>query len=87
INFFGGFDATFNYNLALLFEYDAALNDDRGDYPDITGKGRGYLNMSIKWLFARNLELEFILKDLLVNRRGEGVTFQRGVRMMYIDNF
>lgn len=91
INFFGGFDATFNYNLALLFEYDAALNDDRSTYPDgsaayYSGKGRGYLNMSIKWLFAENLELEVMLKDLLVNRR-EADTFAREVRMTYIDHF
>jgi len=86
INFFGGFDATFNYNLALLLEYDAALNDDRGESRDITGKGRGYLNTSIKWLFAPDLELEFILKDLLVNRR-DSETITRGIRIIYIDRF
>jgi hypothetical protein len=86
VNIFGGFDATFNYNLALLLEYDAALNDDRGEYPEISGKGRGYLNLSIKWLFAEDLELEVILKDLLVNRR-DSDTFSRGIRMVYIDSF
>jgi hypothetical protein len=85
-NFFGGFDATFNYNMALLLEYDAALNDDRGEYPEISGKGRGYLNASIKWLFAQNLELEVLVKDMLVNRR-ESTTVTREVRMMYIDHF
>lgn len=83
---FAGFDATFNYNLALLFEYDAALNDDRGETPEISGKGRGYLNLSVKWLFAENLELELLLKDLLVNRR-ESSTMTREVRMLYIDQF
>ncbi len=88
INFFGGVDATFNYNLALLFEYDAALNDDRGAAAAVSGRGRGYLNMSIKWLFAENLELEVLLKDLLVNRRPPtSSTFTREVRMMYIDHF
>lgn len=93
INVFGGFDATFKYNLALAMEYDAALNDDRSALPDsaktaypFAGKGRGYLNMSIKWLFAENLELEVILKDLLVNRR-ESDTFTRELRITYIDNF
>ncbi len=93
INVFGGFDATFKYNLALMMEYDAALNDDRSTLPDsaetsygFAGKGRGYLNMSIKWLFAENLELEVILKDLLVNRR-ESDTFTRELRITYIDNF
>ncbi len=85
LDFFGGFDATFNYNLALLLEYDAGLNDDRGGYP-ISGKGRGYLNMSIKWLFAENLEIEIILNDLLVNRK-EADTFGRGMRIIYVDRF
>jgi hypothetical protein len=91
LNGFFGFDATFNYNLALLAEYDLALNDDRSAYPDGTpayysGKGRGYFNTSIKWLFAQNLQIEIILKDLLVNRR-EADTFTREVRMTYIDHF
>jgi len=86
VDLFGGFDATFNYNLALLMEYDAGLNDDRGEFPKVSGKGRGYLNLSIKWLFAENLELEILLKDLLVNRR-ESATLTREVRMMYIDHF
>ncbi|UCC45251.1 MAG: YjbH domain-containing protein [Candidatus Zixiibacteriota bacterium] len=87
---FGGFDATFDYNLALVFEYDAAINDDSEAATPLSGKGRGYLNMSVKWLFAENLELEFVLKDLLVNRRaapGESNTFSREVRMTYIDAF
>ena len=86
INFFCGFDATFNYNLAILAEYDAALNDNKGDTDHVTGKGRGYLNFSIKWLFAQNLELELLLKDLLINR-WESTALTREVRMMYIDSF
>ena len=86
VNFFAGFDATFDYNMALLLEYDAALNDDRGEYPEVSGKGRGYLNFSIKWLFTENLEIEFLVKDLLTNRR-EADTVTREVRMMYIESF
>ncbi|MBI5265934.1 MAG: YjbH domain-containing protein [candidate division Zixibacteria bacterium] len=91
VNFFVGMDATFDYNLALLLEYDFALNDNSGEQAaaagyQISGKGRGYLGFSIKWLFTRNLELEFIAKDLLTNRR-ESETFTREVRMTYLDNF
>lgn len=91
INFFAGFDATFRYNLAFYAEYDAAINDNKSTLPDgsrneFTGKGRGYLNISIKWLFTENLELEFILKDLLVNRR-ESDTITREIRIIYIDSF
>jgi hypothetical protein len=92
VNFFVGFDATFKYNLAMLLEWDAALNDDRstlpnGDKYDFSGKGRGYLNLSVKWLFTEHLEIEALLKDLLVNRKGDGVTFIRGLKLTYIDTF
>jgi hypothetical protein len=91
LNFFLGFDATFKYNLALLLEWDAALNDDRSKLPsgekyDFAGKGRGYLNMSIKWLFTENLEIEVLLKDLTENRRDTDY-FIREIRLTYIDKF
>ena len=82
---FLGFDATFNYNMAFLVEYDFAINDNKSQ-PSLSGKGRGYLNFSIKWLFTDNLEIELIGKDLLVNRR-EADTFAREIRLTYIDSF
>ena len=91
INLFAGIDATFNYNVAFLMEYDFALNDNGSTLPTgednaFGGKGRGYLNLSVKWLFTENLEIEFILKDLLINRR-ESDTFGRELRMTYIESF
>jgi hypothetical protein len=91
INAFGGFDATFQYNLAFVVEYDGALNDNKSTIPggannDFGGKGRGYLNTSLRWLFTDNLELELMLKDLLINRR-ESSTFTREIRITYIENF
>lgn len=91
LNFFVGLDATFRYNLALMLEWDAALNDDRSTLPDGTryefgGKGRGYLNASVKWLFTERLEIELLLKDLFVNRR-ESDTFTRELRITYVDHF
>lgn len=91
IDFFGGIDATFNYNLALLLEYDVGINDDRANLPNgqpnyFGGKGRGYLNMSVKWLFAENLEIEALLKDLFTNRR-ESQSITRELRLTYIDKF
>lgn len=91
INAFGGFDATFQYNLAFVIEYDGGLNDNKSTLPgggpnDFGGKGRGYLNTSLRWLFTDNLELELMLKDLLTNRR-ESSTFTREIRITYIENF
>lgn len=90
-NAFFGFDATFKYNLALTAEYDLGLNDDRSTLPngnpyDFAGRGRGYFNIAVKWLFANNLELEVIAKDLLENRR-ESDTFTREIRITYLDSF
>ncbi len=92
INGFLGIDATFSYNLALTAEYDMALNDDRSDLPNgvdpnlFGGKGRGYFNIGIKWLFTENLELEANIKDILQNRR-ESSSVTREVRINYIDSF
>lgn len=90
-NIFVGFDATFNYNLALLAEFDAALDDNKSKLPDgapngFSGKGRGYLNTGIKWLVSENLELEFLLKDLLTNRQ-DAETFTRTFRLTYLERF
>ena len=84
IDAFGGFDATFQYNLAFVIEYDGALDDNKSTI--FSGKGRGYLNTSLRWLFTDNLELELMLKDLLINRR-ESSTFTREIRITYIENF
>ena len=91
LNFFVGTDVTFRYNLALLLEWDAGLNDDRSTLPngtnnDFGGKGRGYLNASVKWLFTEKLEIELLLKDLFINRR-ESDTFTRELRITYVDHF
>ena len=95
VNFFLGYDATFQHNIALLLEYDVALNDDRSALPDgspypLAGRGRGYVNVSLKWLFRDHLELELLLKDLLKNRRsiaGESNTVVRELRFTFTDGF
>lgn len=95
MNFFLGYDATFQHNIALLLEYDLALNDDRSALPDgsqypFAGKGRGYLNASLKWLFRDHLELELLLKDMLKNRRpigDESNTVIRELRFTFTDGF
>ncbi|SYZ73357.1 conserved exported hypothetical protein [Candidatus Zixiibacteriota bacterium] len=81
---FFGFDTQINYNIAFNMEYDAGLNDDASSAP--FGRGRGYLNMSIRWLFSENLELEAIFDNLLNNRR-DANSFGRGLRFTYIEFF
>jgi len=84
ISFFGGFDITFNNNLTIMGEYQAALNDNRKDSP--YGKGNGYLNFSFRWTFSDNLELGFNIKDVLSNSRNtQSVT--RELRITYLEHF
>jgi hypothetical protein len=82
---FFGLDARFSYNLGLLLEYDMALNDDRSSVG--YAKGRGYLNFGLKWFYSENLELEVILKNLLLNRHEGASTFGRELRFTYIEYF
>lgn len=82
-NFFAGMDMRFSDNVALIGEYDFALNDDNGK---IYGKGRGYLNLGIRWVFSDQLDMEADLKDLLQNRRGN-TSFGREFRLMYVEHF
>ncbi len=50
--------------------------------PVTFGEGRGYLNAAVKWQFSGKLELTFILKDILKNRKyTEGMT--REIRIAY----
>lgn len=91
VNIFLGFDATFKYNVALLFEWDAAFNDDGSSLPNgdpytFAGKGRGYFNTGLRWLYNNDLELEFRLTDLFGNRR-DFETIGREIRITYIGSF
>lgn len=85
-SFFLGIDTRFNYNIGFMIEYDVALNDDRSSQN--YAKGRGYLNLGVKWLYSENLELEIILRNLLLNRHDEeATTFGRELRFTYIEFF
>ncbi len=83
-NFFVGLDTQFNYNIGFVMEYDMALNDNKSSQH--YGKGRGYLNMGIRWLYSENLEIAVMLKNLLNNRRDVN-SFGRGLRLTYIEYF
>jgi len=79
---FFGLDTRFHDDVAMVAEYDLALNDDKGS--SHYGRGRGYLNLGIKWVFSENLELEAILKNLLNNRKGVN-SFGREIRITYVE--
>lgn len=83
INIFAGVEKSLNPELTLVGEYDFAFNDDG---PNSVGTGNGYLNAGLKWVFAGKLEISFVLKDILKNRRGvDGMT--REIRIAYAEIF
>jgi len=88
INVFIGIDKELNRSFSLLVEFDAALNDD-GDieYPidDAFGRGRGYLNVGIRWAMSSNLMLEINFNDINQNTNSEYTN--REIKVMYSESF
>jgi hypothetical protein len=84
IDFFVGTDVRLNDDIAMVVEYDFALNDNSGDLK--IAKGRGYLHMAFQWLYAENLVMELILKNLTNNRYNVN-SIGRGLRVTYTESF
>lgn len=83
INIFAGLIKSLNRELSLLAEYDIAVNDN--DLGTI-GKGRGYLNLGIRWLFANRLSIQFQLKNVLENKKNVQSS-NREIKIAYIEYF
>lgn len=83
INLFTGIIKSLNRDLSLLAEYDIAVNDN--DFGSI-GRGRGYLNLGIRWLFAKRLSLQFQLKNILENKENVPNS-NREIKIAYIEYF
>ncbi len=84
INMFGGLSTELRRNLKFAIEYDFGLDDNKSGAP--FGRGRGYLNAALKWVYFDNLQIEFTARDLLGNRR-EAESFERGLRIVYLEYF
>jgi hypothetical protein len=80
INGFIGAEKTIGGALSLNAEYDFAFNDN--DH-EARGKGRGYLNASLRWAIGSGLTLGVVLQDLLEN--GDNNVFAlRSFRLEYV---
>jgi hypothetical protein len=82
--FFIGTDLMFNDQVVLELTYDLSLNDDRDQ--SYYGKGRGYLDFGLRWLYSEALQMEFQLKNLLQNRK-RVTTIAREFRLIYLQYF
>lgn len=86
-NFFFGFDMNVNDNVAIVTEYDLALNDDKKHEDEkIGGKGWGYFNVGLRWIFYERLSLGIDFKNLFNNRRDVN-QFSRELRISYYEFF
>ncbi len=81
INLFTGADLTIRPNVAVMAEYDFALNDN-GDLS--LGSGKGYLNAGLRFTIKDAVYLELFLVDLLENRENN---FQRSIKVTYLEFF
>jgi hypothetical protein len=65
LNPFVGLEKSVGPYGGLALEYDAALNDDRDD--GAFGRGRGYLNGAVSWDLSTEVQVRFVLRDMLRN--------------------
>ncbi|KMQ49964.1 hypothetical protein CHISP_3110 [Chitinispirillum alkaliphilum] len=87
-NLIFGVDMGLNEELAIVAEYDLALNDKgrRGDY---FKPHRGYLNLGLRWAFTPSFYIEFDAKDILQNKGfdGEKLGWGREMKIVYYSHF
>lgn len=82
-NVFAGFHKWINSELAILADYDIAVNDNS---KLALGSGKGYLNAGIRWTFAERVFVEFAWKNIFENSdysAGSG----REVKLYYLTSF
>jgi hypothetical protein len=84
VTFFFGADLSLQNDVMLVAEYDLALNDNREE--EYSGKGWGYFNVGLRWIFSERLELGIDLQNLFDNRRDTN-SFTRGLRITYVEFF
>jgi len=86
INIFFGIDKEINRSFSLLFEYDAALNDNDYSFDEISfGQGRGYLNAGLRWAIANNLLVEINLNN--INKNTDALFTNRQIKIIYSEIF
>jgi len=79
-NVFIGFHKWINPELAILCEYDAAINDNQNK---ALGSGKGYFNAAVQWSFNQTLYVEFDWKNIFENGKNiDGSS--REIKLIYV---
>jgi hypothetical protein len=87
LNFWVGIDKEINDELSAVAEYDFARDDVR------TGlsRGKGFMNLGLRWTFAERLSMEVDFKDVFKNHKGvyvgEDSSISREIKITYMENF
>ena len=86
VNFFMGFDIEFNPELSMMFEYNAALNENNMTSKNIAISRGGYLNAGVRWTFVERLHIEIDFNNLMFDKKKVDY-FNREIKITYIEYF
>ena len=86
VNFFMGFDIEFNPELSMMFEYNAALNENNMTSKNIAISRGGYLNVGVRWTFVERLHIEMDFNNLMFDKKKVDY-FNREIKITYIEYF
>lgn len=83
LNFFFGAEKSLGKDISLLAEYDLAINDNSAD---ALGRGRGYLNLGLRWSWGKGLVIGLDLKNIMKNQPNVKVG-NRTIQIEYVGSF
>jgi hypothetical protein len=92
VTIFFGADLSIQNDVSLVAEYDLAINDNKYDEDNLnnvtehSGRGWGYFNVGLRWIFSERLEIGIDLENLFDNR-GDTNSITRGLRITYLEFF
>jgi hypothetical protein len=86
VNCFAGATLEVIPGFHLLVDYNAALDDDDPDVPSARTRGRGYLDVGLRFDYRENLRLKLNFKDLLDNYMPES-GIARSFELFYVNYF
>ena len=86
VNFFMGFDIEFNPELSIMFEYNAALNENNMTSKNLAISRGGYLNAGVRWTFVERLHIEIDFNNLMFDKKKVDY-FNREIKITYIEYF
>ena len=94
LNLFFGIDKEINRSFSVLLEYDTALNDNDPEIGyDLFGRGKGFLNVGVRWIVGKNIMLEIDFNDISKNYIHNGIMdnekeySNRELKIIYFEKF